>query len=107
MTAFGDTVPIVTIVNGSGIWVTDGGALAGYYDNETTEALKIDFALAEVGTYNLYAIIMNNGSGGGRWDVSTSIGDESNYINYNRDSAEITQAVASDFEGNVTVSGGG
>ncbi len=97
-----------TDVNGAGIWVTDGGAGAGEFDREETPPLKIDVTLPEAGIlYDLYAIIMNNNSGTGRWDVAARIGDSGDFIQFNRDSEEMTQALATDFDGPVTVSGGG
>ena len=94
-----------TDVNGDGIWVTDGGAVVG--DSEATVALKINITLSDAGVYDLYTVIMNNSSGGGSWDVATRIGDTGDFTNFNRDSEVMTQALASDFEGTVTVSGGG
>ena len=95
-----------TDVNGDGIWVTDGGAIVG--DSESTASLKIDITLPSAGVpYALYAVIMNNNSGDGDWDVATRIGDTGDFTTYNREADEVTQALATDFEGSVTVSGGG
>lgn len=95
-----------TDVNGAGIWVTDGGAIVG--DSESTAPLKIDLTLPQAGVlYDLYAIIMNNNSNNGQWDVSARIGDSGDFKDYNKNSKEMTQALASDFEGTVKVSGGG
>lgn len=96
-----------TDVNGAGIWVTDGGEGPGEFDREMTAALKVDVTLADAGVYDLYAVIMNNGSGGGRWDVAARIGDVGEFAQFNRDSEEMTQALAADFEGTVKVAGGG
>ncbi len=96
-----------TDVNGEGVWVTDGGGDHGDLDRESTAPLKIDIILPDVGIYDLYAVIMNNENGGGRWDVAARIGDVGEFTQYNRDSEEMTQALATDFEGTVKVSGGG
>lgn len=96
-----------TDVNGAGIWVTDGGGDHGELDRESTAPLKIDIILPDVGIYDLYAVIMNNESGNGYWDVAARVGDVGDFAHYNRDSEEMTQALASDFEGTVKVAGGG
>ena len=97
----------LTNVNGLGIWVTDGGAFGGVVDGEDTAPLKIDITLPSAGIYNLYAVIMNNNSGAGRWDVAARIGDSGYFTSYNKYSDAVTQAFASDFVGSVKVSGGG
>lgn len=95
-----------TDVNGNTIWETDGGAIVG--DSESTLPLKIDITLPQAGVlYDLYAVIMNNNSGGGQWDVSARIGELGDFTDFNKNSPEMTQALASDFEGTVKVSGGG
>lgn len=96
-----------TDVNGGGIWVTDGGAVGGVVDLETTAPLRIDITLPEAGVYDLYAVIMNNESGNGRWDVGVRIGDSGFFTTFNKNSNEMTQAFSTDFEGTVKVSGGG
>lgn len=90
---------------GDGIWVTDGGAAAGVYDRESTEPLKVDITLplANV-SYDLYAIIMNNKTGAGFWDVSTRIGPDGDFTSFNKNSAEMTLAVKSDFVDDVNIS---
>ena len=96
-----------TDVNGAGIWVTDGGAAGGEVDRESTAPLKINITLPNAGLYNLYAIIMNNNSGTGHWDVAARIGDSGVFTTYNKYSEErMTQALAADFEGSVKVSSG-
>jgi hypothetical protein len=95
-----------TDVNGNTIWETDGGAFVG--DAESTAPLKIDITLPDAGVlYDLYAVIMNNNSGAGQWDVSARIGDSGAFKDFNKNSSDMTQALASDFEGTVVVSGGG
>jgi len=95
-----------TDVNGPGIWVTDGGQIVG--DSESTLPLKVELTLPEAGVlYELYAVIMNNNGGGGQWDVSARIGDAGDFRNFNKDSAEMTRALASDFEGSVVIANGG
>lgn len=95
-----------TDVNGRGIWVTDGGAVSGVVDSEETAPLKINITLPNAGIYNLYAVIMNNNSGAGSWDIGTRIGDSGFFTTFNKNSEEITQALAADFEGTVKVAGG-
>ena len=94
-----------TDVNGSGIWVTDGGT-ASVADVETTEPLKVDFTLPEAGVYDLYVIIMNNNGGTGHWDVAVRIGDSGYFSSYNKYSEVTTLASASDFVGTVKVATG-
>jgi hypothetical protein len=96
-----------TDVNGAGVWVTDGGAFGGVVDLEATAPLRIDITLPEAGVYDLYAVIMNNESGDGRWDVGVRIGDFGVFTTFNKYSEAMTQALASDFAGTVKVSGGG
>ena len=93
-------------VNGNGIWVTDGGNASGVVDRESTEALKVIITLPTTGIFNLYAVIMNNNAGSGHWDVAAMVGDAGNFITYNKYSDAMTQALSSDFNGSVTVSGG-
>ncbi len=93
-------------MTGEGIWVTDGGSIVGDY--EDTAPLKVDVTLPVAGvSYDLYAVIMNNSDGNGDWDVSTRIGDTGDFSDFNKNSGVMTQALASDFVGDVTVSGGG
>ncbi len=96
-----------TDVNGAGVWVTDGGGDHGDLDRESTAPLKIDIILPDVGIYDLYAVIMNNESGDGYWDVAARIGDTGFFTTFNKTSEEMTQAFSTDFEGTVKVSGGG
>ncbi len=95
-----------TDVNGAGIWVTDGGAVSGEVDLENTAPLKIDIVLPDVGVYNLYAVIMNNNSGAGHWDIAARIGDWGLFTAFNKYSEEMTQALAADFKGSVKVASG-
>ena len=93
-------------MTGEGIWVTDGGSYVGDYEN--TSPLQVDITLPLAGiSYDLYAVIMNNNSGNGDWDVSARIGDTGDFSDFNKNSGAMTQALATDFEGDVTVSGGG
>lgn len=93
-----------TDVNGNTVWETDGGAIVG--DSESTLPLKIDITLPQAGVlYDLYAVIMNNNKGDGQWDVSARIGDLGDFKDFNKNSPEMTRALASDFEGTVVVSG--
>lgn len=89
---------------GEGIWVSDGGAAAGEVDRESTAALKVDVTLPDAGIYDLYAVIMNNNTGTGYWDVATRIGDTGDFTNFNKNSAEMTLAVAADFDSAVNIS---
>ncbi len=93
-----------TDVNGAGIWVTDGGGDHGDLDRESTAPLKIDIILPDVGIYDLYAVIMNNNTGTGYWDVAARIGDTGEFTNYNKNSAAMTLAVAADFDSAVNIS---
>ena len=95
-----------TDVNGSGVWVSDGGSDGGVADRENTEPLKVSVTLTEPGTYDLYVIIMNNNSGNGHWDVAARIGDTGSFTSFNKYADTISQAIASDFVGSVKVSGG-
>jgi hypothetical protein len=94
-----------TDVNGAGVWVTDGGGDHAEFDREETAPLKIDITLPEAGIlYDLYAVIMNNNTGAGYWDVAARIGDTGEFTNYNKNSAAMTLAVAADFDSAVNIS---
>ena len=95
-----------TDVNGAGIWVCDGGSDGSVADKEDTEPLKVNITLPQSGIYDLYAVIMNNNSGSGHWDVAARIGDLGYFTSYNKYTVGVTQALASDFSGSVKVSGG-
>lgn len=96
-----------TDVNGNTVWETDGGSYGGILDAEDTAPLKIVITLPNAGTYNLYAVIMNNNSGTGHWDVAARIGDYGLFTAFNKYSQGSTQALAADFAGSVKVSSGG
>jgi hypothetical protein len=94
-----------TDVSGAGVWVTDGGNATGVYDRESTVPLKVDVTLPLAGVlYDLYAIIMNNNTGAGYWDVATRIGQTGDFTNFNKNSAAMTRAVKADFDSNVNIS---
>ncbi len=96
-----------TDVNGAGVWVSDGGSDGSVSDRENTEPLKINISLPQPGIYKLYAIIMNNNSGSGHWDVAARIGDSGYFSSYNKYNDAVSKAIASDFIGTVKVSGSG
>ncbi len=94
-----------TDVNGAGIWVTDGGT-GSISDLESTQPLKVNITLPQSGNYKLYALIMNNNSGTGHWDIASRIGDTGQFTSYNKYAPETTRALASDFNGTVKIANG-
>ena len=93
-----------TTFNGDGVWQTDQANSTA--DAEDTAPLKVDFTLPDAGLYDLYVLFFNNNSNDGAWDIAVRIGEDGDFVNYNRTSPEVSLAIADEFEAGVTIATG-
>jgi hypothetical protein len=101
-------IPTATTDLNNGLWgyrtyaATNGGAVwssDATNGDETTAPLITTITIANAGTYDLYGHFY----GYLYWDSGFSVGSDGPYAYFTKDSAGAVKALASDFEGSVTV----